>query len=383
MKQEREIIIHRIEIGQPHRGGQTIQTWINNLKAAESAVNTDRRALVNTYHDISVDGQLTALVEKRVLSLLNVPITWQGLTDERYVQNLESPWFFDLLQHIGKSIFEGYSLVELVPGKDGLIDDVNRIPPANILPFEKLITCQPYSRSGNVISYTLPPENKYVLEVGNPADLGLYAVLAPYVLMKRSNLADFARFNEMFGMPLRWYEYDPNDPTARDKVTEAAKAQGSAAYVVVPKGTKVNFVDAAKTGASSYEPFHDLMNREMSIVVLGQTLTTQQTNVGSQALGEVHQQVETEIAMKDRLMAEYLLNYKLKPMLIANGYPLQGVKAQFNLNKELTPEEKLKMWLEMADAGLSIAKEDLYNEFGVPLPKGRVTLTRKGGEVRK
>src|SRR5690554_3391560 len=119
----KSIVIQQVNIGQVYRGNQSIQTWINALKAAESAINPNRRTLLNTYHDVAIDGQLTSLVEKRILALQTIPFEWNGLKDEKIIDNFASPWFFDLLRLIGLSIFEGYTLAETLTGDDGLISD--------------------------------------------------------------------------------------------------------------------------------------------------------------------------------------------------------------------------------------------------------------------
>lgn len=367
------IIIHEIKIGQLERGNQSIQKWMRNVKAAERILNPNRRFLLETFLDISIDLHLDSVQGKRIRALKNVPFEWPGLTDEKIIENLRSPWFYELVTIVGKSIFEGYKVAEVKLGPDGLINQCEEIPPQNVRPDKKIITREMWGSEEGAFPYTQPPLSYYIVEIGRPKDLGLYTKIAPYVLLKRDNLADFSRFNEMFGMPLRWYEYDPHDPVARQQVTEQAEAQGSAAYVVVPKGTIVNFHEANKTGsAETYGALHKILNDEITIGVLGQTLTTSTTGVGSNALGKVHMQVESELAMEDRLYFELFVNYVFKPqILLSHGYPLNDIRGSFTLTEEISMEKKLEMWLQMIDRGIPIAEEDFYEEFGVPLPDGR------------
>jgi SPP1 gp7 family putative phage head morphogenesis protein len=366
------VVINQIHIGQLERGNQTISRWMQNVKSAERIINPNRRYILETYLDISIDLHLDAVRNKRIRALKNVPFEWGNLTDEKYKKNLNSPWFYELLEIVGRYFFEGYKVVELIRGADGLIHKCVEIPPQNVKPEKKVITKEMWGSEEGGFQYDEPPFSNFILEIGKPTDLGLYMKIAPYILLKRDNLSDFAKYNEIFGMPLRWYEYDPTDPTAREQVTAQAEAQGAAAYVVVPKGTVVNFHEANKSGANNnYELLHRLLNEEVTIGVLGNTLTTSTEGKGSNALGKVHLQVENELAMEDRLFFELFANHVLKPVLIQHGYPLTDIDGAFVLTEEISMEKKLEMWLKMVDHHLPIAQEDFYEEFGVPLPEGR------------
>lgn len=308
--EDTSIVIQQLMIGQLNRGNQTIQTWYNNLRAAESTLNPNRRSLYNTYLDVSIDLHLRSVMDKRIRAIKTTPFEWTGLENETYVDNFKAPWFNELMSIIMSRVFYGTTLAEFSLGMDGLIGDVTLIPRQNVKPNKGIISID--GSSDNGFPYREPPFVNWILEIGRPDDLGMLASIVPYVLMKRQNLADFARFNEMFGMPLRWYEYDPLDPTSRDQVKKSAEEMGSAAYVIVPKGTVVNFVESTKQAtAYTYDKFHSIMNDEITIGVLGQLLTTGGKEGGSYSLGQVHKAVEEGINLEDRLTAEYILNYPL------------------------------------------------------------------------
>ena len=48
--------------------------------------------------------------------------------------------------------------------------------------------------------------------------LGIFAELMPAVLYKRGDMADWAQFCNIFGMPIREYTYDAGDETARKRL---------------------------------------------------------------------------------------------------------------------------------------------------------------------
>lgn len=352
------------------RGNQTVQTWINNVKNAERATNPNRRFLYDTYLDISIDPYLRSMEDKRVRAVKTTPFEWEGLTNDLIIENFRSPWFFQSLGYMMEPVFKGHTLIEYYLGSDGLIGDCEIVPRQHVKPEKGLITKYPWGEESNSIRFREQPNSYYILETCKPHNFGLYMHLAPLVLIKRQNLGDFSRFNEMFGMPLRVYEYDALSPDGRDQAVQAARLQGSAGYVVLPKGTSVSFPEANKTGAKeTFTALHEILNTEITITILGQSLTTSSNGKGSYALGNVHQAVERAINLEDRLSIEYLINYKMKnDILLPHGYPLDGMKGKFITPDELATEMKAAMWMKLADRGLPIAQKDFYNEFGVPMP---------------
>ncbi|MFN8689400.1 MAG: DUF935 family protein, partial [Cyclobacteriaceae bacterium] len=191
----------------------------------------------------------------------------------------------EFLHRLQERIFWGTTLVEFMLGSDGLIGDVQLVPRQNVKPERGLISKDGVSDAG--ILYREGIYVNYILQIGRKNDLGLLANIAPYVLMKRQNLADFTRYNEMFGMPLRIYEYDQNKPQGRDVAKRSAEEYGSAAYIIVPKGfADVRFEDSVKQStAYAYDKLHEILNNEITIGVLGQLLTTGGEGGGSYELG--------------------------------------------------------------------------------------------------
>jgi SPP1 gp7 family putative phage head morphogenesis protein len=369
-KTENNIVVNHITVGQLLRGNQTINSWISNVKQAERVENPNRIPLLNTYNDIGIDLHLESVEKKRIRAVKTTPFEWEDIDNDLIQQNFRAPWFSELLENIMSYVFKGHAVIEMVTGEVGLIEDVEMIPRQNVMAHKGLITKIAGQNGKEDVAYREGENLNWFLEVGKPRDLGLYAKLVPYVLMKRDNIADYSKFNEMFGQPLRKYEYDPHTPGAREQCVEQAESQGSAAYIVVPTGTGLTLVDGTdKIGSNTtYRDFHKVMNDEITIGVLGQILTTGGSDGGSYALGGVHKAVEEGINLEDRLMTEMILNYPFRRnILIPHGYPLDGVQGAFKLTEELPMAKKADIWLKIEDR-MPVSKEDFYNEFGVPHP---------------
>ena len=370
------IVVNQITVGQLLRGNQTVQRWFNAVKQAESMTAPNRRELYHTYLDVEIDGFLDSLIDKRVRGVKNLELDWQGLENDKVREALHEPWMLEFIEHAQKAIFYGTTLVEFNIAA-GMVHGVELVPRQNVKPEKGIIMRDGYSEGPNSIRYREGIYPNYIVEIGKPRDLGKLAKVAVYVLLKRSNLSDFSRYNEMFGMDLRVYEYDANKPGARGETEKSAEEYGSAAYIVIPRGAAdIKFVQSQKSStAIAYDTLHELLNKEIMISVLGQTLTTGGESGGSYELGKVHANVQEQIALEDRLRMEYLINYQLKKnILVPHGMPLEGVKAVFKVPDAMPKEMKANMWISLQKAGLPIAEEDWYKEFGVPMPNGRPVL---------
>lgn len=360
------IVDQQIHVGEIRRGHATMNRWINAVKAAERLINPDRKPLLDIYKDIDIDGHLRSIQDKRIRAVSTQPFSWGEDLPDAIRENFESPWFYNMQRQMMDYIFKGHQLIELdVQG--GLIVDTEPVPRTNVRPEKQIITFSPYGYDG--FDYTEQPTCDYVMEIGKPKDLGLYQHLAPYVLMKRDNLAFWMTFNEMFGMPMRVYYYDAKDKTSRQQTIEQAKSQGAAAYIVLPESSKVEFQNAQAASASStggFKTMHDTLNQEMTITVLGQTLTTSSDGKGSYALGGIHKAVEEGVNLEDMLLMEYMLNYIFKPIAVKHGYPIEKLKGTYLRTEQLSQEKKFDLWSKAKKDGLPIADEDFYSEFDIP-----------------
>jgi phage gp29-like protein len=118
-------------------------------------------------------------------------------------------------------------------------------------------------------------------------------------LLKYYNLLDWAKFNELFGMPLRVGKFDPllSSDAAINTLKTAVQNLGTDASAVIDTTTMIEFVES-KGGNSNnnpYQTFADYIETKQSILMLGQNLTTQiGKGVGSKAAATVHQDSEKD-----------------------------------------------------------------------------------------
>src|SRR6476620_6093732 len=108
-------IIQKIEVSQTRRASQDISSWRNAIKSAESIFFPRRTLLYDLYSEILLDGHLSAVIEKRKLSVINTPLHFEenGKMNEEITAMVSTENFLTLLEDILESKIFGHSLIEL------------------------------------------------------------------------------------------------------------------------------------------------------------------------------------------------------------------------------------------------------------------------------
>lgn len=159
--------------------------------------------------------------------------------------------------------------------------------------------------------------------VGWAWNAGLGHALVWYYLFKRYALGDWLSYAELFGAPLRVGRFGQGAKAADiDKLEQALDKLGVDAWAAIPDTMKVEFVQAgtsAGAGGAVYKDLVSLCDRQISIGVLGQTLTTTEGASGSRALGDVHADVRFDLLRSDcEELAETLTDGLVAPLVRFN-----------------------------------------------------------------
>lgn len=357
-------LIQRIEITQNKRSAQDIDSWRNAIKSAESTFFPRRTLLYDLYSEVLLDGHLAAVIEKRKLSVINTPLHFEenGKMNDEITSMISTENFLSLLEDILESKIFGHSLIELSFENGILIPTL--IPRKHVVPERGIIIKRQSDTEG--FSYREFPFTNYLLEVGEKDSLGLLMKAAQYVIYKRGGFGDWAQYCELFGMPFRVAKYDGYDEKTRTDLESALKAAGSAAYIVIPKEADLNFIQNNTQGSAIlYDMLVDSCNKEMSKLILGQTMTTEAS--GAYAQAKVHQEVEMEIHFGDKLFVKNILNDKLIPLLKIHGFNVANGKFIFQEKENIDKKTRLEMDLKLAEK-IKIDDSYFYETYNIPQP---------------
>ena len=257
------------------------------------------------------------------------------------IDNFEES-LMDLLDAVGK----GFSVSEVIweVGRDGVAPRALKKRPQKRFTFltedggsdmPRLLTDK-----GPVYGEPLVAD-KFVVHVYRAgADMpergGLLRVLSWVYVFKNYALKDWVSFCEVFGMPMRLGVYSPSaSKEDRETLLQAVTQLGSDAAGIISESTRIEFVEASRRGeAGPYPVLVELLNRELSKAVLGQTLTTDVGSTGSYAAGMVHQEVRMDIARADaRSLARTVNRDLIRPLVMYNfGRDARPPMLKFELN---------------------------------------------------
>lgn len=366
-KQPEVKIINTITTTPVQRGVQDIGKWRTAMRAAEATIPR-RTLLYDLYDDILLDGHLFATWDRRERAVS--VIEWQFTDTEKKPveavnQLIDTLGFDALLKSIMSATAWGYAAGECILTNNGLQYD--EFPKKHIRPKTGIIANTQYSDDGTNIR-----EGFYAntcVEFGDANDLGILLKAAQYVIYKRGGFGDWAQFAELFGMPFRVGTYDGYDDTQRIKLEEALAKQGGAGYVVKPKGSDIAFIqNQTNADGKLYDILVAACNKELSKIILGQTMTTEDGASRSQA--QVHQGVEEAIFVADVVRVRRTLNSKFIPILQAAGIDTKGGSFSVkNFGREkLSLKDFAEIVLKLKGNGLPVDDDYLYETFGIPKP---------------
>lgn len=101
---------------------------------------------------------------------------------------------------------------------------------------------------------------------------------------------------------------------------------------------------ANKTGSSDlYDKLCERCNSEISKLFLGNTLTTEASDKGTQALGTVHKDVEEKVTLADRQDILDVLNYNMTDIFAMLGIDTTGGEFCYPEKKVIEPEKKMSI----------------------------------------
>ncbi|NCC88311.1 MAG: DUF935 family protein [Clostridia bacterium] len=364
------IIVQNINITPNYRKTQDIGTWRNAIRYAE-AKNPNRVELYDLYEDILLDGRLSSVIDKRKRAIRNSIWTFQSdniVNDEITKLITKQPWFYNFLDDILDTIFWGHTAFEFNISNNTISYEI--IPRKHVEPFRGII-CKEQFLLNDGINYRAEPFNRYVIEVGNKPYMGVLLKAAQYVIYKRGGFGDWAQFAEIFGMPFRVGTYDGYDENARIKLEEALRSMGGASHIVKPEGTNIEFIESKNTSGSNslYDALIKACNTEISTLVLGNTLTTEQGEKGARALGDVHLQIEDTVHMSDVLYVSMVLNNQFKQLLLIHGINCENGEFVRMESQELDLEKRIDIDVKLrANVKLPISDDYFYETYNIPKP---------------
>ncbi len=365
------ILINQVNVRPVNRTNIDIQKWRAALKTAES-MSKNRQQLYDVYEEIMLDAHLKSITEKRINAVVNLEIKFfdkNNQENEELTKIISTSYFETLLKEIAKAKLWGISLMEIDwSNKEGYLNKTYTIDRKHVKPEFGIVALNPGDMQG--VDYV---EHPFAIFAGD-ADFGLLLQACPLVIFKRNNISDWADFNELFGKPYPQGSYTNTDTA--DLLTQAFEKAGFGAYMVAPEDAKI-ILHQGNTGTSNenYKALREAMNEELSILILGQTLTSTVGATGSYAASKTHSDVEESIHTTDREFVMRVLNESLIPVLIRSGFKADG-SFQFVYGDDVNLTERILIDTQLS-AIVPIDDDYFYETYNIPKPTGNSTAIVK------
>lgn len=372
-----KLIVNQIIIRNIDRTSKGIENWRMGHIAAENVYYPNRTRLYDLYADVDLDGHLTGIIAKRIDAVLNKTLHYKvnGVKVDEMDDIIESDVFRDIINLRMLAKFWGISGLEFIPGAELEFKEINR---KHIKPEKQIITVEQTDYEGT--SYK---DVSNILVFGKANDLGLLLKCSPYALYKKGDMADWAQYIEIFGQPVRIMKYDTNDLKTKTELRQVVDEAGSSLALMIPKQVDFEMMDGKVSNGDGQlqERFKNACNDEMSVIILGNTETTNNSHGGSNAKSKEHAKQQLEFTKSDlKDVANSLNSKQFFAILKSYGIPVvEGGK--FIYEQEINVEELVNKSLidttVVNAVKLPVADDYWYETYGIDKPDNYDELKAK------
>ena len=356
---------------------QDLGDWRRAWQMAINVDSPDRLRLYQVYRDVEIDAHLSGCVEQRkgfVLSRSFKLVTPDGDENEEAMDYFDQAWFKQLMRYALDSIYWGHSLIELgdvISTENGLLtlDGVTLIDRRHVIPEYHRVVRNMGDDWKSGIDYHEAPFANQVIEAGQPTDLGLYLKAAQQTIPKKNAMGFWDTFTEIFGMPMRIAKTTSRDEKDISRLQKVLDLMGSTQSGVMPEGTEIEIVESSKGDAFNvYDRRIDRANSELSKLIIGQTMTIEDGSSLSQS--ETHLKVFENLVEADCDLIRDLVNTQLIPRLIIMGFPLKGLRFDWDYSIDYTPEQQVA-YETMVLNNYEVEPSYFEDKYGMPVGERR------------
>jgi phage gp29-like protein len=288
------------------------------------------------YDEIERDTHAFAMLQKRKKVLLSREWQVEGASERpRDVEAadlvrevLDSLPFDRICEDLLDATLKGFAVSEIAWTRDG-----SRIVPSHVKSHDqRRFAFGPDWRPRLLTFATMRmgmelPDRKFIVhrfgvKGENPYGLGLGNRLFWPVFFKRESVTFWLHFLEKYAGPtvVGTTPYGTLTDEQRRFVNTLATIRTSSA-VALPIGSDVKFLEAARSGAVTYQDFLAYWDTQISLCTTGETLTSTVGQSGSRALGDVHAEMLELLVDSDSDLLSDTLHQQLLRWIVDYNMP--------------------------------------------------------------
>jgi len=221
------------------------------------------------------------------------------------------------------------------------------------------------------------PPDKFIIAIakaktGHPTGAALLRPLAWWWCAANFTSEWLLNLAQLFGQPIRWATYPSGAPDALvSRIETMLDSMGSTAWAVMPEGAKLELKADAKAGADNPQvALLAIADKVCDLLMLGQTLTSDAADRGTQALGTVHERVLAGRQLAICNWAAKIVNTQLIPAILRQNYGDTRWLPYINIEPE---QQDAKLLAErdqiLSNMGLRFPEPWFYERHRVPIPE--------------
>jgi len=296
--------------------------------------------------------------------------------------------FGDVLDHMANAIGHGLAVAELVWERGQLVDLVP-------VPYSRLIGDPHEPWRLRVLTEDEPslgvPLDEQPLKwlvhrpratPGRTFDGGLLRSSVLLYVAQNLSFKDWLIYSQIAGMPVRVAQFEPGTPDAdKQQLLRMLETLGTDAVAVFSKNVELKLIESARTGERPYQPLQDYCNTEVTILWLGQHLTTDIRTTGSRAAAEIHDRVREDLLVDDIADESQTIRRDLLTPLVrmhlGDGVPVP----QFRRSLIQSVDTKVladTLAVAVNELGLAVPQQWVHQALGIPEARaGEPVLTAR------
>lgn len=246
------------------------------------------------------------------------------------------------------------------------------------------------------------PESKFIFHAASGTGvIARRGYMRPCLTLhaaKAWTLRDWLLYESLFSIPQITGSYPGEGPgseeydTQRETYQEIMRAWGKGIPAIVPDDFKMTITTAQNGGTASgvHGAILGFCNQEISKLVQGETLTTEIGNVGAKAASETHADVRHAFIRADARKLERTLRQDLlRPIVERNLEVLANILGAsprdilrviphiyWRIDRETSATERVGNLIALANAGVPIGLDQVYDECGIDPPREGAALMR-------
>lgn len=204
---------------------------------------------------------------------------------------------------------------------------------------------------------------------------GLMRTAVFWSLFKQMSVRDWLVFANRFGVPFAWATHDSNiTDKGRRALKKMMKNLGSDGWAMFQRGVEVTITEARKSGGADgvHGSMINLCNAEISKLITGGTLVSENQGIGSYAATSQHgDRAYKRIAGDAQRLAETFEACVGRPFVKFNGMSAAPPSLHMHTVRTMDPLSRMKLFSVVRnELGVPVSRAQVYQETQIKPPTG-------------